>query len=264
MFHIACAEMAGKQQYSDVSNFVIYWEPHFVSRDEFPFLALWLEDAKLNGHTVRLRRNNIVRTGSACERAAASARYQKRYIYDIMCLEDADSDSVGQRCPCRHWTEHKLRFEDIKVFSKDTLLEVCAWLGIKWSDSMMRTTRLGERQTYRGSADFDLQPVFKKSEDFLSEFDRFRISSACSLYQKKYGYTYEDCLRFSRKELQEMFLKPFFFEERGIFGWKAADYRGIREQLMWNLWKVRKHMVLDDITPQFGRFELSQTGNKER
>lgn len=262
MFHIAYEEMLSGKQFCDVSDLIVYWEPHYIARDEFPFFALWLEDKKINGQTVRLRRNNMMRTGSACERAASGYSYRQTVMYGVMFLEEVDSDTVGERCPCQYWAEHKLRFEDIKVYSKDTLMKVCEWLGISWSDSMMKTTELGEACSYRGSLDFDLQPVFKKSEDFLSEFDRLRISIACSPYQKKYGYTYENCMKFSRKELQEMFLKSFFFEEREFFDIGIRDYMELYEQMKWNLWNVRKHMVLDDISPEFERFELKQTGKK--
>lgn len=32
--------------------------------------------------------------------------------------------------------------------------------------------------------------------------------------------------------------------------------------IRWKLWNVRKHMVLDDVHPEFDRFELETTGAK--
>lgn len=262
IFHIAYVEMLSGRQFLDVSKMVIYWEPHCISRDEFPFFALWLEDKQINGRTVRLRRNNMSRTGSACESAAIKPAYARANIFHVMFLEEMDSDINGKRCPYQYWEEHILRFEDIKLFPKEKLLKVCEWLDISWSDSMLNTTNLGEVQSYRGNTGFDLQPVFKKSEDFLSEFDRFRISIACSLYQRKYGYTYENCMRFSRKELQEMFLKPFLFEEQESFRMGIKDYMKLYDQMKWKLWNIRKHMILNDICPVMKRFELKQLGKK--
>lgn len=264
MFHIAYTEMWGGKQYSDVSRLVIYWEPHYISRDEFPFLALWLEDKKVNGRTVILRRDNMALAGSLCEMMVkiSDSRYTVQGIYSAMFREEMDNVSIGQRCSYQYWMEHKLRFEDIKVSPRDKLIEICEWFGISWSDSMLKTTRNGEGWEWFGAADFDLRPVFKKSEAFFSEFDRFRISVACAPYQKKYGYTYENCMKFSRKELWELFLKPFFFVEQKIFALSSRDYRKICEQMKWNLWKVRKHMVLDDICPEFERFGLKSVSGK--
>ena len=40
-----------------------------------------------------------------------------------------------------------------------------------------------------------------------------RICLAAGSFQKKYGYPYLNSLSFSRRELQEMFLKGFRFDE---------------------------------------------------
>ena len=68
-----------------------------------------------------------------------------------------------------------------------------------------------------GVVDFDLKPVFNKYEDYFSEFDRFRISISSSPYQKRYGYTYDNCIKYSRRELQEMFFKPFLFDKKSMY-----------------------------------------------
>lgn len=86
LFHIAYAEMAGSK-ISDISKLVIYWEPHYVPRDDFPFLAFWLEDEKIDGQTVVLRRDHVVRTGSICAGEAEKSRF--------FCLE---KDVFGGTC----------------------------------------------------------------------------------------------------------------------------------------------------------------------
>ncbi len=257
LFHIAYAEMLSGKQIEDISKLVIYWEPHFVPRDEFPFFALWLEDKKIKGHTVILRRNNTVRTGSACARKADG--WSKVSPYRVMFT---DMSGLGERknLQYHHWSEYKMRFEDIKIRPGEILRGVCKKLDIKWSDNMLRTTDYGKPLTYRGSVDFDLKSVFNKYEEYLSEVDRFRISIASSPYQKRYGFTYENCLKFSRRELQELFLKPFLFDE--IYGYEVSDYIKIYEWMKWQLWNVRKHMILNDICPELERFELKQTATE--
>lgn len=258
LLHVAYAEMMSGKIFEDVTKLIIYWEPHKVSRNSFPFFAFWLEDEKVNGKTIGLRRNNIVRTGSCCARAATG--WKASHAFTEMFLDESSWDGV--KVQYHHWTEYKMRFEDIKIKPREKLMEICEWLGIAWSDNMLQTTTAGKPLTYRGSRDFDLQAVFNQYADYLSEFDRFRISIACSPYQKRYGFPYEDCLKFSRRELQEMFLKSFLFEEKKVFeSIKMPDE--IYQWIEWRLWDVRKHMILDDVQPEFDRFEVGQTG-KER
>ncbi len=256
LFHIAYAEMLSGKMIEDITNLIIYWEPHFISRNDFPFFALWLEDKKVNGQTIGLRRNNIVRTGSCCARAVE--RKPTLHAFEVMFLDESDWDGV--KVQYHYWTEYKMRFEDIKTKPREKLAEICARLDIAWSDNMLQTTAAGKPLAYRGSVDFDLKAVFNQYADYLSEFDRFRISIASSPYQKRYGFAYEKCLKFSRSELQEIFFKSFLFEEKKVFESerKLAAY----EWLEWQLWNVRKHMILDDVHSEFDRFEVEQTGKK--
>lgn len=254
MFHLACVEMVKGDSVQDIDRQIIYWEPHFIDRDVFPFFALWLESGRIDGQTVVLRRDNIVRTGSACKRKSEGHWGNP---YANMILDDTFFDNVQVRY--HHWTEFKMRFEDIKLHPRETLGKLCSRLGIAWSDSMLRTTRNGEQPlAYRGSADFDLKAVFNRYEDFLSEFDRFRVSITSGLYQKRFGYPYESCLNFSRRELQELFLKPFLFEK--VFGENGVNHTGDTEWFAWRLWHVRKRMLLNTVHPEFGPVELKQTG----
>lgn len=255
LFHIAYAEMISGEVISDISEATIYWEPHLLSRDEFPFLALWLEDEKINGQTLVLRRNNIVRTGSACARRAQGRPISNAYT--TMFEDGFSNDKVSVQY--HNWIEFKMRFEDIKLYPKENLMKICERLGIAWSNSMLKTTCAGKILEYRGSVDFDLKPVFNRYDDFLSEFDCFRISLACSPYQKRFGYPYENCLKFTRNELQELFIKPFLFDEIKVFGdWDRKQYLKIFEWMRWKLWEVRKHMILNDIYPEFEKIQLKQ------
>lgn len=255
LFHIAYAEMLSGKMVDDITKLVIYWEPHFILTDKISFFALWLEDEKVNGQTIVLRRNNIIRTGSTCARIVEGKLVPDAFT--VMFLEEPDWNE--DKVHYHHWTEFKIRFEDIKTNPKEKLMEICERFAIKWSDNMLQTTTAGKPLTYRGSVDFDLKAVFNQYDDYLSEFDRFRISIASSPYQKQYGFIYENCLKFSRRELQEMFSKPFLFEENFVF---KEDFIKIREKTAWRLWKVRKHFVLDDVHPELDRFELKQTGEK--
>ncbi len=262
IFHIAYAEMTNGKKITDLSDKVIYWEPHHFSRDEFPYLAQWLEDEKINGQTIYMHRDNVVRTGSCYkfykENPSALA------IFKCMAGNDfVEEDEVSYQ----HWTEFHMRFEDIKLHPKTELMKICNRFEIPWSDTMLRTTNDGEAWDYQGVMDFDIKPVFNKYEEYLSVFDRFRISLLSSPYQKIYGYIYESCMNFSRKELQEMFLKKFRFQENLQFENerdKMMYYCCAYELIKWDLWKARRHEVLKDITPRLEQMDIGQSMSKEK
>ncbi len=261
IFHIAYAEMTSGMKITDLSDKVIYWEPHNCSRDEFPYLAQWLEDEKINGQTIYMHRDNVVRTGSCYKFFKKNP--STLAIFKYMAGNDfVEEDEVSYQ----HWTEFYMRFEDIKLHPKTELMKICNKFEIPWSDTMLRTTNDGEAWDYQGVMDFDIKPVFNKYEEYLSVFDRFRISLLCSPYQKMYGYTYESCMKFSRKELQEMFLKKFRFQENLQFENeydKITYYRCVYELMRWDLWKVRRHEVLEDITPRLEQMDIGQSMSKE-
>ena len=75
-----------------------------------------------------------------------------------------------------------------------------------------------------------------------------RISLISAPYQKKYGYPYVSCLNFTRRELQEMFLKGWRWENsfpESTIGRDAMSMwnvnRGIRNQL----WRIRFAEVMN-------------------
>lgn len=264
LFFIAYDEMINNREISDISKFIIYWDPHYIDRNEIPFYASWLEDRKVNGTTITLCRDHMVRIGSVYK---DNYRFMKQYnkpsmsrlgAFRLMFLDELWG---GKDSEYQYWTEHTMRFEDIKTKPMEKLTEICEIMNIEWSDSMLQTTSSGEPSEFMGSIDFDLKPVFNKYEDYFSEYDRFRISIASSPYQKRYGYTYDSCLKFTRREIQEMFLKPFLFDEEAMFGEPEHDI-ALYEWMRWRLWNVRKHIVLDDVNAEFDRFELEKTGEK--
>lgn len=264
LFHIAYAEMRSGKRITNITSLIIYWEPHIVSRSDFPFFALWLEDKSIEGQTIWIHRDHIVRTGSLYTdlRDKGDKGDSLDFRTRTMFAEEFACEDVNVRY--HYWNEFKVRFEDIKLKPREKLLEVCDRLGIEWSDNMLQTTLEGKPWVYsrRNTTGFDLKPVFNRHEDIFSEFDRFRISIAGAPYQKRYGYPYENCLKFSRRELQEMFIKPFLFDEKKIFETKAEEYVKGYEWIKWQLWEIRKFMLLDNVCSEFGSLELGETGDE--
>lgn len=265
IFHSAYAGMINGMKMAEISEMVIYWEPHYLNRMDFPFLAKWLESPCVSGHTLILRRDGIACSGSGYKICKQSNRtYNQPVFVDGIDLDYIVSDTVSDRVVCHYWKELKMRFEDLKIHPNKELSRICQTIGISLSNTMLHTTLNGNGWGWNGTKDFDLKPVLNKYEEYFSEFDRFRISIICSPYQKKYGYIYENCLEFTRMELWEMFLKEFrfqlelqFMDETEKAGYFLSVYKILREKL----WNARKHMLLDDIVPEFGSVEIS-TGEK--
>lgn len=261
IFHIAYAEMISGEKITDIYSKVIYWEPHMTSRAEFPFFAWWLEDEKINGQTIYMHRDNVVWANSCY-------KYYKENPFTLEAINNMSRNDMieEEEAAYRHWTEFHVRFEDIKLHPRQELSKICDRFEIPWSDVMLRTTDEGEPWDFEGIIDFDVKPVFNKYEEYMSEVDRFRISLLSSAYQKMYGYTYESCMKFSRKELWELFLKKFRFQEKLQFENEkdmAAYYLQAYERMRWDLWKVRKHEVLDDIVPKLDKIDIGQSTPKQ-
>lgn len=79
---------------------------------------------------------------------------------------------------------------------------------------------------------FVLDPIYKQYEEYFSSFDRMRLCLIDGPFQKGYGYPYVSCLDFSRRELQEIFLKEF--------RWEKLPEMEKREDEM-NIWQRKEH-----------------------
>lgn len=264
-YHIAYMDREKHMKIGDMSQMIIYWEPHYCPRTETPFLSQWLESEKVGGHILTMRRNNLVWYGSLYKMSTSGSRTKPNY-WVINCMTGQD---IRAGYLSSYWKELVVRLEDLKLHPKTELLKLCEELEIPWSDNMMHTTKNGCEWSYysEGTVDFDVKPVFNSYEEFLSEFDRFRISIVSAPYQKRYGYIYEDCLKFTRSELQEMFLKEFRFH--GLLQFETDEDRIVYYLYMHHffenvLWKARRHAVLDDVVAEFDDVEIGRTAEEEQ
>lgn len=252
---VSYTEMMTGEKIIDLSSKVIYWEPHGFSRDNFCFLAQWLENESINGQTMIVRRDNMTFSGSWHRGYLKIGKEYPELSTIFSISQEYWINAAQERVSCKNWQIFKMRFEDIKLHPKEQLLKICDRMGISWSETMLRTTSYGEAEVIWGSQDFTLKPVFDRSEKHFSAFDQFRIAVISAPYQKKYGYPYVECMNFSRSRLWEMFLEEFRFQQGIQF--ETIQDKAIRllrayHALRCQLWETRKHAVLDDIIPEFG------------
>lgn len=255
IFHLAYAEMISGKRIADLSQSIIYFDSHWTPLAERYFLAKWLESENVDTQIISVHRDNVAwfaSTYKTClginEEEMELARETLEWIYQKK-LEYKPKQVNYKYCK-----EFEVRFEDLKLNPEEELLKICKQLKIPWSDTMLRTTLYGKAHSLWNVKDFDLRPLINKHETFWSEFDRFRLCLIMSAHQKKYGYFYEDCMRFSRGELQEMFLKEFRFQSKLQFKSereKSSYYLWAQEFIRWQLYENRKYAVLYDIEPRF-------------
>lgn len=224
MIHVAYAKMWGKE-IGDIRNACIYWEPHFVPRNKCEGYAVWLEEVCDYKYIVNIVRN-------ACMSAGSYLKLLNRlniFSYNTGVFAQIFKYFNEEKKEYEGWNRITLRFEDLKCKPKEELSVLCNKLDIAWSDSLLETTVHGKVSSLWGVTGFDLKPVYNIYEEFFSSFDRFRITLITASWQKQYDYPYVDNLDFSRRQLQEMFLKEFRFERDSYRNYE--EKKKIREEV---------------------------------
>ena len=247
IFHVA---LYGKNA-GNVGDMVIYWEPHNIPRNLVEMYTQWLGAEGVLCHIVNVTRNICMAKGSSIKWILNSASTRVCYQSVIRFMDTKKEEYEDSK-------RLVVRFEDLKCRPREELTRICAEWQIPWSDSLMETTTYGDRTAFYNYKtmvqDFDLEPVYNQYEEFFSEFDRFRIALICAPWQKKYGYPFVDAAFFSRKELQEMFLKDFRFKDKVNFGNGYEDkndkmkfFISLQEDVRQSFQKLRLLMFTEEI-----------------
>lgn len=223
----------------DVRNMVVYWEPHHMLRNNMEEFAEWLKLGSTCG-ILNVVRNICMVKGSVSKVIFRQHFGKEEYFLDMLLAPPAEKKKYPN---CKRYV---FRFEDLKLHPREELTRLCKAWKIQWSETLMETTKYGKKAEYDNGykmvSDFDLQPVYNNYEEYLSEYDRFRISLLCAAYQKKYGYPYAELFDFSRRELQEMFLKKFRSESRLFYHSPKSrldDRIRLQKKIQGYLWKAR-------------------------
>lgn len=222
LFAIAYNEMMGRKV-NDITNTYIYWEPHAQELSLKIMYENWFIDRKINGIIVYIARNGLSMAGSALNTYVKKKKRKINYLRMLATMLDTpyilSAEGVCERV--------FLKFEEIKLKPRETWEKLCAQMGISYSDTFLETTRFGKESYYDNGVKqvtgYDLTPVYNDYADIFSLFDKMRICISRWEYQRKFGYLYED-VSFTRKELQELFLKNFKCESvLGVEG-NRGDY----------------------------------------
>lgn len=252
LLHIAYSAMWNEKKETDIGQTIIYWEPHIgtgipENGEIVSYFARWLESNEIRGLSMTLCRNAIIRGGSHIERFGITPK-------DRNCINRLQMVlfSKLERCNLqyKYWKEFFMRFEDIKLNPKGELEKICQVMDIPWSDTMLQTTDHEKIDSLFGVTGFDLGPVYNVRDNYLSAFDRMKIALGSADIQRMYGYPSLNIMNFSRRELQEIFLKLLRVQSE-------IEYRSIEEYVDYSLklqrtvrdhlWKARKEALLQCI-----------------
>ncbi len=241
MIHIAHAKMWGRD-ITNISEMMIYWEPHCVPINECEDYTIWLKEAADSRYILNFVRNSCIRSGALLKTMEKENKMFSVGAFYIVFKSPDDNKRIYPDCK-----RIVLKFEDVKCNPQEQLHGFCEAVGLSWSDTLLQTTLHGEQEYYGTVTGFDLAPVYRTHEEFFSAFDRFRISLITGPWQKKYGYPYVNSLEFTRKELKEMFQKKFRFEDRISFlsdEEKTASYRWVQKLISDFLREARRAEVM--------------------
>ena len=259
MFYISYVEMLSGEKITNLEQKVIYFDPHHFLVTKRTCLAEWLESDTINVQMITLRRDGITNICSAGRWTAKA--YGLSMSEAVMSLENViwlEKKFLGIECiKYQYCRRFEVRFEDLKLHPKEELGKICERIEVPWDDRLLHTTYLGESSNLQGIRDFDLKPVFNTYREYLSEFDRFRLYLLRGAYQKRYGYSYESCLKFSRVKLRELFVKEFFIQSKLQFASaerRAEYYIRTYEIIRWQLYENRKHEVMEVRVGGYGNY----------
>ena len=234
LIHVAYAKAQGKAV-KDLSDMVIYWEPHNVDRKTVEEYTAWLYKAGSRRFIVNVVRNAVIRAGTSLR---INGVCHRKIVFTLLCEPSEEKKEYAG------WERLTLRFEDLKSYPEENMLRFCEKLGIPWLDELLHG-----QTGYNSVTGFDLAPVYRTNEELFSAFDRFRLSLATGLWQKRYGYPYVSSLQFGRRELQEMFAKEFRFEKELVFQCEDEKIRYLKLRRGWmehRLWEMRSRVIIEE------------------
>lgn len=209
MFALAYSEMRGRKV-QNISDKYIYFEPHNHSPELKVRYSKWLSALNIKGFIIQVYRHRVNVAGSCFSYANKTQQLSKMKCNVLSMLGSPDYNMELND----NWEILEMKFENIKLHPEKEWIEFCNRLQIEWSDTLLYTTRFGEESVfYNGVTGYDLAPVYKSYDEYLSFFDKMRIEISAKNYLMKAGYSISRAVDLSFKEAQELFLKKYKVED---------------------------------------------------
>ena len=112
-----------------------------------------------------------------------------------------------------------VRFEDLKLYPRETTEKLCEFLRIPWSETCLHITTNGEDSgIVDGTAGFDTKPVYNMHPEHMSTLDYYRIELLNAKNFQVWGYKlkYYDGTKYTAEDLEKLFAIPFKVETQEL------------------------------------------------
>lgn len=132
-----------------------------------------------------------------------------------------------------------VRFEDLKLYPRETIEKLCEFLRIPWSETCLQITTNGEDSgKVDGTAGFDIRPVYKTHPEHLSTLDHYRMELLNAENFQVWGYKlkYYDGTKYSPEDLKRLFDIPFKVETQELDPNKWPDWPNQEEIKEFHEW----------------------------
>jgi hypothetical protein len=136
-----------------------------------------------------------------------------------------------------------VRFEDLKLYPRETTEKLCEFLRIPWSESCLHITTNGEDSgIVDGTAGFDLKPVYNPHLEYLSTLDYYRIELLNAKNFSVWGYKpkYYDGTKYTAEDLKKLFDIPFKVETQNFDAKKWPGWPNQEEIKEFHKWILQR------------------------
>lgn len=148
-----------------------------------------------------------------------------------------------------------VRFEDLKLYPRETTEKLCEFLRIPWSESCLHITTNGEDSgIVDGTAGFDVMPVYNMHPEHMSTLDYYRIELLNAKNFQVWGYKlkYYDGTKYTPEELKKLFDIPFKVETQKLDPEKWPDWPNQEEIKEFHEWILQRALdVMENGEPDY-------------
>lgn len=136
-----------------------------------------------------------------------------------------------------------VRFEDLKLYPRETIEKLCEFLRIPWSETCLHITTNGEDSgIVDGTAGFDTRPVYNPHLEHMSTLDYYRIELLNAKNFQVWGYKlkYYDGTKYTAEELEKLFAIPFKVETQELDPQKWPGWPNQEEIKEFHEWILKR------------------------
>lgn len=190
------------------SDYIIVYPYHCIHSSaalelakDFPntsFLYIWRDPLQALGSSYKIaltRWGGFVNTGIIKKGYTSSHFALALFLTDYYMADPSPYKIYGYSPILEKGATHSraIQLEELVKNPKEVLLKFCRWIGIPWSDELLKGTYSGKLWWNRPESarvtGFSHKPLARTHDDIFNDFDRFRLSLLMENLKKGMGYS---------------------------------------------------------------------------